>query len=300
MRAALIRLEDVGPGGRYETGEDQFKLRIVADYLFAERVPFHVAVISRFMDPARGIDRTIERPFDPATSRFVRILHGWSARGASLGMHGYTHQYGASVSGEGYEFAYPGCREHCPPDDVPASLNDIDSWQRSYAYGRFRAAFHAFLSSGLRPDWFETPHYAASDTQRRILEACSCILYEDNPAAPGSRRVTERVSKSWVGKTYYIPTPLGYVGGAAVEQDVGRIIREAERYGDADLASFFFHPFLEFPYIQTRQDGTSSYDDDSPLHRLVRAMKEMGRRFVTIPSWLNGSGSFQYPRLPQQ
>ncbi|WP_164472647.1 DUF2334 domain-containing protein [Cohnella candidum] len=270
MRKALIRLEDLGPGGHYESPEEQRKLGAVTDLLYAEAIPFHAAVISRFVDPGKRIDRTIAAPQDAVSARFLSLLHRWSAMGASLGMHGYTHQFGASVSGEGYEFAYPGCNEDCPPDAA------------AYTLGRFRAACVSFLAAGLRPDWFETPHYAASASQRKILEACSCVIYEDNPAAPGSRKVTVAASRSRIGNTYYVPTPLSYVGGASVERDVVRIIRETENYGDDDLASFFFHPFLEFPYIRLQDDGRVLYAEDSPLRQITGAMKAMGRRFVTV------------------
>lgn len=270
VRKALIRLEDLGPGGHYETPEEQRKLGAMADLLHTEGIPFHAAVISRFVDPGKRIDRTIAAPRDAVTARFLSLLHRWSAMGASLGMHGYTHQFGAAVSGEGYEFAYPGCRKACPPEAA------------AYTIGRFRSAYVSFLAAGLRPDWFETPHYAASDSQRRILEACSCVIYEENPAEPGSRKVTEVASRSRIGKTYYVPTPLSYVGGAFVERDVVRIIREAESYADDDLASFFFHPFLEFPYIRLLDDGRVLYAEDSPLRRIIREMKAMGRRFVTF------------------
>ncbi|NLC07312.1 MAG: hypothetical protein GX755_05025 [Syntrophomonadaceae bacterium] len=46
-KVALIRLEDVGPGGKYATLEDLGRLRAIVDYLYAEGIPFQdVAVIS--------------------------------------------------------------------------------------------------------------------------------------------------------------------------------------------------------------------------------------------------------------
>ncbi|KIL34392.1 hypothetical protein SD71_20440 [Cohnella kolymensis] len=282
MPKALIRLEDIGPGGYYETAENQIKLLVIADYLYSCKVPFHVAVISRFIDPGRGIDHSIGNPYDSFASRFSQTLHALTARGASLGMHGYTHQYGRSVSAEGYEFAYSGCSKDCPPDDSPDSLSAAERFQRSYAYSRYSMALSAFQAAGLRPDWWETPHYAASEVQRKILEACSLLIYEDNPDVPHSRQVTYRKSKSILGKSFYVPTPLGYVGGATVEQDVKRIINLVNEFGDDDLASFFYHPFLEFPYIHIRSNASPYYDEGSPLKTLIQHMLSHGRRFVHI------------------
>jgi peptidoglycan/xylan/chitin deacetylase (PgdA/CDA1 family) len=282
MLQTLIRLEDVGPGGYYESAESQMKLVAVADYLYMLGVPFQVAVISRFVNPERGVDCSIGNPYDLAAMRFVQTLHALCARGASLGMHGYTHQYGQSISGEGYEFAYSGCNKDCPPGDPQESLVEINHFQHSYAYSRFCQALSAFHAAGLRPDWFETPHYTASEVQRKILEACTWLMYEDNPETPDTRQVTFRSSKSLLGKTYYVPTPLGYVAGASVDEDVNRIMSEAKRFGEGDLASFFYHPFLEFPYIHIRKHTSLYYEERSPLKRLIRHMLSIGRRFVSI------------------
>jgi hypothetical protein len=279
---ALLRLEDIGPGGYYETAESQMKLRAVADYLYMQSVPFHVAVISRFVDPERGVDCSIGNPYSAASVRFVQTLHTLCARGASLGMHGYTHQYDQSISGEGYEFAYSGCKKDCPPDDPRESLSSMIHFQQSYAYRRIHKASSAFQAAGLRPDWFETPHYAASEVQRKILEACIWLFYEDNPDAPNSRQVTFRSSRSILEKTYYVPTPLGYIGGETVEHDVNRMISQVNHFGENDLASFFYHPFLEFPYIHIRKYAPPYYEERSPLKRLIHHMLSTGRRFVSI------------------
>jgi hypothetical protein len=281
MLEALIRLEDIGPGGYYETAESQMKLLAVADYLYMQRVPFQVAVISRFVDPLRGVDYAMGNPHNSVSIRFVQTLHALCKRGASLGMHGYTHQYGQAISGEGYEFAYSGCKKDCPPGDPLESLSTMLHFQQSYAYRRFYMAFSEFHAAGLRPDWFETPHYTASDVQRKILEACTWLIYEDNPEAPDSRQVTFRSSRSIFGKTYYVPTPLGYVGGATVEQDMLRMMSQANRFGEDDLASFFYHPFLEFPYIHIRKNNPPYYEDRSPLKRLIQHMLSNGRRFIS-------------------
>lgn len=284
LKKALIRLEDMGPGGYYDTPENLEKLTAVARLLHSKNVPFQAAVIPRFVDPGRGKDCSIGDPTNPAAQRFAAMLRGWGDLGVSLGMHGYTHQFGRSVSGEGYEFAYPGCKEDCPPDDPKIASENLELMPQTHAWRRFRMSLFSFHAAGLQPDWFETPHYAASDVQRRILEACSWLLHEDNPDRPGCRQITSRPSKSVFGKTYYVPTPLGYVGGASIEQDISRIMRESETYGRSDLASFFYHPYLEFPYIRLRTDSSSSYSMQSPLHRLIRHFKSNGHVFVSIRS----------------
>ncbi|WP_276352345.1 DUF2334 domain-containing protein [Cohnella caldifontis] len=282
MGKALLRLEDIGPGGYYESAENGAKLLVVASRLKTSGIPFQAAVIPRFVDPGRRYDRSIADLADPEAARFVHLLHGLVRCGASLGMHGYTHQYGHSVSGEGNEFADASCRQDCPPDDPPSALADPAAFRQSYAFGRFHSALTAFRAAGLRAEWFESPHYVASEVQRRILDACSGVIHETNPDFPESRRVTLRPSLSARGWTAYVPTPLGYVGGSSVDRDVDRILHAASEYGEEELASFFYHPFLEFPYIRRDSGGRWRYGANSPLHRLTGGFGRLGRRFVSI------------------
>ncbi|MDB4867614.1 MAG: hypothetical protein JWR03_1947 [Cohnella sp.] len=283
MKIALIRLEDVGPGGYYETAENQVKLVAVTDHLYRQGVPFQVAVIPRFVDPSRGIDRSMADVSDPVSVGYLRMLRALAARGASLGIHGCTHQFAQSVSGEGNEFYEADCTANCPPDDVRDTLTNHTKFTQSYAYRRLTMALTQFHAAGLRPDWFETPHYTASPTQRSILEACNRLIYEDNPADPRSRTITYRAPATPFSRgTFYVPTPLGYVNGASVDQDVQRISEEMRQYGEEELASFFFHPFLEFPFITLQKDAPPIYSEYSPLKRLIRNFKADGRRFRSI------------------
>lgn len=94
MNKALIRLEDIGPGGWYETEEQQAKLLVIAQFLHQLQIPFHLAVIPRYVDPAHHIDRSIDDLHDEVSLRFVRLLRTMVDLGASIGIHGYTHQYG--------------------------------------------------------------------------------------------------------------------------------------------------------------------------------------------------------------
>jgi hypothetical protein len=79
-----------------------------------------------------------------------------------------------------------------------------------------------------------------------------------------------------------VPTPLGYIGGETVEHDVNRMISQVNHFGENDLASFFYHPFLEFPYIHIRKYAPPYYEERSPLKRLIHHMLSTGRRFVSI------------------
>lgn len=287
MNKALIRLEDIGPGGNYETEEQQAKLLVIARFLHNERIPFHLAVIPRYVDPAQGINRSMADPENDVSLRFVRLLRTLLTLGASLGIHGYTHQYENAVSGDGFEFAYPDCTANCPPDDRPEAVKSLQLLRQSYAYRRVLMAQETFRSAGLAADWFETPHYTASSVQRHIIGICNGILYESPPSAPDARMTVleHNANDPLTNGTIYVPTPLYYVAGDKIEEEVARIGQAVKDYtGEEELASFFYHPYLEFPYIQLHADGTIQYDANSPLRRIVRSFKQEYKSFVRLTS----------------
>jgi uncharacterized protein YdaL len=80
---ALVRIEDVGPDS------DPAELKAVTDYLYAQKVPFSVAVYPRYRDPKGGQDYTLaKRP------KVVAALKYAQSHGGTVIAHGYTHQFG--------------------------------------------------------------------------------------------------------------------------------------------------------------------------------------------------------------
>jgi hypothetical protein len=144
----MLRFEDVGPGGEYSTEEDLNKLWIIGDYLQSEGVPFHVAMIPRFIHPPSGCDNSISTLTDPFIAGFVNTLKHLQKCGASIGMHGYTHQYNGSIggliegqhdgsiSGYGFEFGIPDEEtiQLQPPDDPEVTLYSPIAFAASYIH----------------------------------------------------------------------------------------------------------------------------------------------------------------------
>lgn len=300
MAKALIRLEDISPGGWYETEEQQAKLLVIANELHTQSIPFHLAVIPRYIDPARGIDRSLTDLDDPVSVRFLRLLHKMVRLGASLGVHGYTHQYANATTGDGFEFTYDGCLHDCPPDDAPLAASSRRELTRSYAYRRLSLARKMMEQAGLTAVWFETPHYTASPVQRRILESCCGLMYETSPDAPNLNNAAlfSPPEHSLSNGTYYVPTPLYYVAGDNIEGDVRRIRQTVQELPLTELASFFYHPYLEFPYIEPQADGTAQYGPSSPLKRIISAIKSTGRTFVHVTSFMPFIPDFRERSLP--
>lgn len=259
-RPALVRLEDVSVWYAFHRN-GLAVLRSVADYLHAERVPFHVSLIPCFKDPARGLQLSIADVQDPRARDFNEALRYMVAHGAVIGLHGYTHQCGGETSGAGFEFALDG----------PLA-------RAKYAAARIKKAVALAEKAGLPITYWETPHYTASVEQYREFARYYRIMYEPDP----HNRATGRIALALLGGQVvcFVPTPLGMVSGAA---DVGRILRELDERPQ-ELASFFFHPFREYQFTRN-PTGSVTFHLDRPngyLRALVGEMKARGYRFVRV------------------
>jgi hypothetical protein len=291
-RHAMIRLEDVGPGGEYNSLEGLGKLRAVMEYIESKHIPFHVAVIPRRISVGEdGIweERGIDDPNpDPVVKAFIRLLQEGEQRGGILGMHGYSHQYGDSIknddsqnSGTGAEFDVKGAPE---------------TKESSYAAERITNSLAAFEKAGLQPAFWESPHYKDTREQEKVFRSYIGILYQPDLFSLRSFKdlnvydTTNAYGKSSLGSVY-VPAPYSYVTDG---KSVDRILSKAA--DDNGLASMYFHPFLEFPYLEKKigadgkqvekdglpvfkykEDGTQSY-----LHRLVDGFAKMGYHWMSL------------------
>lgn len=256
IRTAVLRLEDVGPGGAYKSAADLAKLRVIADYLYGKGVPFHVALIPRFIE--LGWDRDIAAP---AAAEFRATLAYMRQRGASIGLHGYTHQFMGGTSGDGSEFGVcpflgmpcstsgscagsHGMTAECPPIDEGGDMPDYrlrPFFYQSWVSVRLSAALASLGSAGLDVDWFEAPHYHGSPTQRLLMEGWSGLIFEPRPYSilpqpvepdPGGQRKTVFVADHDVNSNsqtsrgaVYVPAPLGYVWDQQPQASVTCIIQ---------------------------------------------------------------------------
>jgi hypothetical protein len=288
----MLRLEDVGPGGDYGSLEGLGQLRAVLDYIHQEGIPYHVAVIPRRIgvEPdGSWVERGIDDPRpDEVASGFVRLLQDAQRSGGVLGMHGYTHQYGAEeradgghLSGTGNEFKVEGA----PMTNDPA-----------YAAARIGSSLAAFEGAGLQPAFWESPHYKDTREQEKALRSYVGILYEPDFWSLRSLKdlVVHESLNTYGGDSLgsvYVPAPFRYVGDADA---VDRMLEKAK--DDDGLASFYLHPFKEFKFLEpvlgadgkpAMRDGLPEYrygerGEDSYLHRLIDGFESAGYRFMSL------------------
>jgi len=262
----MLRLEDVGPGGSYSTIEDLGKLRAVFQYLHEQAVPFHVATIPRAVyisEDGTRYDKGIDdlNP-DQFVRHFIQVLKNAQDRqGALLGMHGYTHQYGDQYradswqnTGAGFEFDV---------EDAPETA------EPSYAVERITKSLAAFEKAELTPHFWESPHYNDSREQEEIFRSFMGILYQPDLLSIRSLKdLNVYEDLNVYGKTslgsVYVPAPLRYIHDTA---SVDAVLAKLNTY--RGLAAMYYHPYLEFPQLESVLDGDGKpvLEDGIPLYR---------------------------------
>lgn len=263
-KPALIRLEDISAGGSYYATEALTKLRTIADYLYEEDVPFHVAWVPRYVDAAKSIDRSIADQYSMLNADLVFTLDYFIYRNGIIGLHGYTHQYGNTISLKGTEF-----RSSYEKSSIPDSDN--------YIRERLTKAIHAANKLGIPYGFFEAPHYVLSPKALRLVEYYFNFIYQSYPGIPDELVQHDTSLKQVI----FVPTPLGYIRG---QDDLERVFMKIKQ--PDVFASFYLHPYLEFHDISITRDGRGcpeiNYSRDSTLHRLVGEFKNQGYTFSSI------------------
>ncbi|GIE87382.1 DUF2334 domain-containing protein [Actinoplanes regularis] len=284
---ALIRIEDVGPDA------DPEQLRAVADYLAAEKVPFSVAVYSRFRDP-KGVHNNGKAQDYTLANRpkVVAALKYMQAKGGTLIMHGYTHQYGSvanpydGVSANDFEFY----RAHVDSSDTVIYDGPVAEDSAAWATSRMLAARQIFTATGLgAPKIFEFPHYAASAPDYQAVESLFGKRYDRGLYFPGVLTGAKYDYKRQFGQ--FFPYPVRDVYGSVVVP---------ENIGNVELEAFNNHPVrMPADIVASAQrnlvvrDGVAScfyhaYLGTDELKNLVTGIKSAGYSFVSADSILNG------------
>jgi uncharacterized protein YdaL len=278
---ALIRLEDVGPDA------DPADLKAIADYLAAEKVPFSVAVYPRYRDPKNKQDYTLA-----SKPQVVAALKYMQAKGGTLIMHGYTHQYGTvanpydGVSANDFEFY----TAHVDANDSVIYDGPVKEDSVTWATARMVSSGAVFLATGLgAPKIFEFPHYAASPADYQAVNSLFGKRYDRGLYFPGVLTGAKYDYARQFGQ-FFPYTVRDVYGSVVVPENIGNV--EPEAFNNhpvrlpADLiasakrnlvvrdgvASCFYHPYL----------GTDHLKD------LVSGIKGLGYTFVSADTMLNG------------
>ena len=284
---ALARIEDVGPDS------DPAELRAIADYLYAEKVPFSVAVYPRYRDPkgvqngGKAQDYTlVQKP------KVVAALKYMKQRGGTLLMHGYTHQFGSVAnpydgeSANDFEFY----AAHVDANNSVIYDGPVAGDSAAFAANRIAASGLTFTLAGLGvPSTFEFPHYAGSAVDYQAVNSIMGKRYDRGLYFPGVLTGAKFDYTRQFGQ-FFPYTVRDVYGSVVIPENIGNV--EPEAFNNLPprlpsdilasarrnlvirdgVASVFYHPYL----------GTSY------LKQLVPSLKQLGYTFVPASTVLAG------------
>lgn len=288
----MMRLEDIGPGGQYDSLERIGKLRAVLEYMQDRNIPVHLAVIPRWLNyGADGTvyDRSLDNEHDPLTAAFARVLRAAVQRGASVGMHGYTHQVGNSPRKDGFQES--GIGNEFNVEGLP------DTDEAAFADRRVRDGLRIMNAAGLPPRFWESPHYHTTAVQDAVFRRYFGLFYQAdvhaNRNAPEAQYRNERMPGLGIGAVN-VPTPFSYI---PYNKDERLILDKLGK--SKNIASFFYHPFLEFKHLEpvtdnaglpVLRDGIPEYrypdKDKTLLQKLAAKLKAREYLFYSIHDYV--------------
>ena len=255
--AALIRLEDFSSGGALYEDINQTKLKALGDYLYSNKIRFHIAWVPRYKDPSNKIDNDLLIDNTINNVGFINLIDYLINSGAEVGLHGYTHQYGNSTSLSGIELSNK-------------FNNNEKSTRDVIENGLFTAN-----KLNIPVYFFESPHYQATRKQKKIIEEYFKYLFE--PYSVLYYTALKETSKGNV----YIPAPLGYVKN----RDTSSITKRLKNPSPNLLAALFYHPVLELQYISF-SDNKNTFNwilsKDSLMKSIVSSLNENGYSTIHV------------------
>lgn len=264
-KAAYIRLEDVSADGQVNPNahRNYEKLRVMADYLYKAGHKFYVAWIPLYTNPKLNVQNDLTANFTLYNADFLFTLDYITQRGGNIALHGYTHQYGEGISGEGNEFG----------PDAPFTPSQVED--------RFRDAVDYAKRLGFESRIFVFPHYLFTVQQQKIAEKYFDVIYQQSFYRHCLGQI-DTVLK--FGRTVrYVPTPIGYVSSL---KEIKTTLDKMDALPPDQIMSMFVHPAVEYNSITCVTDASKRrvfvYNQNGVLPRIVRKLESMGYTFTTF------------------
>ncbi|WP_412025282.1 DUF2334 domain-containing protein [Burkholderia cepacia] len=283
---ALVRLEDLDA---YTTTSS---MTLLTNFLYSKRIPFTMATIPVYTDPNGYYNGGVPETIHLAQATGLKSALNYAiARGGSIVMHGYTHQYDSTpnlqnaVSGSDYEFWFAVQNRPVDEDSIP------------WAEARMAAGVLEFTLNGYKIVGWAAPQYqmspnAAAATALTFPTTFQRAVYytATNPqlgtGAPNQDFSAGQFFPYIINSDYYgeriIPENMGSIQYnicnidpfSCITYTWQTLITNAQ-YGLAvrdGFASFFFHPYWLEPEL-----GLPAYKD---FQSLVNGIANLGYKFV--------------------
>lgn len=227
----FVRIEDVHP---FRDTED---LREVADYLYAENVPFIIALIPTYVDHETKTINTLDM-----VPEFIQTIQYMQAKGGTVILHGYTHQLGKEeISGEGYEFW-----------DIENNVPIHDDME-TYIRDRVLSGLRLCIENGIYPLGFEAPHYAMNIDGYKVLKKyfSTYIGQFQNNNERFATSTFPYIIRDSDTFNIFIPENLGYID----KDDIFAVEKIKENFEKLSMVrgytgGFFYHPYLDIDYLK--------------------------------------------------
>ncbi len=266
---AYIRIEDIMADGLDTSVEPRFtvegieKLRYTAQYLYERGAEYYIAFIPVYVNGASGYKNDVSQEYNIYNSYFIYVLDYMTEHGGHIGAHGYTHQYGKDISAVGYEWG----------ENTPYNYTEQQQ--------RFIWARQCLERLGYEAEFFEFPHYGATQKQIEMASQYYDVLYHPFPDTKlyNTFTFTNRTGK----KVYFMPTPADYVHSKSDRK--GIIARIDESISNKYTLSLFYHPAIDedLIYVHTENnDRKWNYSHKGILPDIFSHVSGLGYKFSKI------------------
>ncbi len=251
--SAYLRLEDVHPAVNVK------QLKEIAELLKEKKLPYMITVIPVYKDPDTG--KTVHLKDNP---ELVDVLRFMQDNGGSIVMHGYTHQFYDSETGEGFEFwdvktdqpirqsnhEKPKTKEDFQStEDYNKYVENGKAFEEKYTKDHIEKGITELVEAKLYPVAFEAPHYTMSQKGYEILSQYFSTYV-------GQLQLNDTTWKS-MHSPAYISTPSFLHGMKLIPETVGFIEEDKpqaiakmkeravsiEKLSDGIIGAFY-HPYL--------------------------------------------------------
>jgi uncharacterized protein YdaL len=269
----VLRLEDINPV------DDAAPIQAVAEYLYAQGIPYGFGVIAEYRDPAGFYNNgTPEHTRLDQHPDLVATLRYMLGHGGVMVMHGFTHQWDPAinpytrVTGDDDEFF----RVTENADQTLNYVGPVPKDSLAWAGGRMDSAKADFQRARLAaPRIFEVPHYAGSVNTYRAAATRFDARWERALYFPGLLRGTAPDYTRIFGQlfpyavrdvygTRVFPENLGNIEPEAFHIFPPRLPADIIAAADKNLvvrdgvAGFYFHCLFDLQYLKDTVDGLRS------------------------------------------
>lgn len=252
---AYLRLEDVHPLADPET------LMTIAEELKKRKIPYMIAVIPVYTNPETGKEYHFEDR--PETLKALKYMQD---NGGTVVLHGYTHQFRQSETGEGFEFwdvknqtpIYHGPDENVEKlleedfknrDAYETYMEENLAFERRYIEERLTKGVQELANYGLYPLAFEAPHYTMSQHGYKIVSESFSTYVGQVQLSDEEWEImntTPYASKpDFLNGMLLLPETIGFVQPEE-EHPVNDMMNKANLYQvtDGGMIGSFYHPYL--------------------------------------------------------